>query len=105
METTAPQHAWSLRNKHNPPQESRPVELLPVQVQQKQRYFIPITSFPIKYLHIIKDIGFIDDLERYCPPLMEEPDIEENIKSDECRIKRFMLNVSDSGEEVKLNQQ
>ena len=53
---------------------------------------------------IFLDIGFIDDIERYCPALMEEPEQEDNIKSDESRIKRFLLNVSEKGEEIKMNQ-
>lgn len=53
----------------------------------------------------LQDIGFIDDLERYCPALMEDPHQLDNIKSDESRVKRFLRNISEKGEgEVKLNQ-
>ena len=38
----------------------------------------------------ILDIGFIDNWEQYCPPLMEIIENDDNIKGDENRINRFL---------------
>jgi len=64
--------------------------------KSKGNFLPPLFSLP--------DIGFINDWERYSPALMEKPKIEDNNKSYESRVKRYLYKIETAKQKKDINE-